>query len=116
MGDTDGRSSRLLRGVLDACLLAIVEAEDRYGYELTSALHAAGLDTVSDGSIYPLLTRLEKRGLLSSYRRPAASGPPRRYYQITPKGRSELATAVSIWQQVATGVDAVLGRHRDEGK
>ena len=110
------RGSRLLRGILDACLLALVLERDRYGYELATALHEAGLPIVKEGSIYPLLSRLERRGLLESYRTPAAGGPPRRYYRITPDGQRELARAREVWSEVSTGVDAVIGRDDDRGR
>jgi PadR family transcriptional regulator, regulatory protein PadR len=109
VGD-EARSTRLLRGILDACLLALVVEQDRYGYELTSALHEAGLPLVKEGSIYPLLARLERRGWLDSYRVPAPGAPPRRYYRITSSGRRELAAAQAVWTEVATGVDAVFAR------
>ncbi len=111
--DDDGRGSRLLRGILDACLLALVAERDRYGYELATALHEAGLPIVREGSIYPLLARLQKRGALDSYRVPAAAGPPRRYYRITDEGRRELAAAGQVWREVSAGVDAVMGRQAD---
>ena len=116
MSVDEARSSRLLRGILDACLLALVVERDRYGYELASALHQAGLPLVKEGSIYPLLSRLERRGLLESYRTPAAGGPPRRYYRITADGRAELAAARQVWHEVAAGVDAVIGRHERDGE
>ena len=116
MSVDEARSSRLLRGILDACLLALIDERDRYGYELASALHEAGLPLVKEGSIYPLLSRLERRGLLESYRTPAAGGPPRRYYRITADGRAELAAARQVWHEVATGVDAVIGRHERDGE
>ena len=104
------RGSLLLRGILDACLLSLVHEHDRYGYELATALREAGLPLVSDGTIYPLLSRLEKRGLLASYRVPAAGGPPRRYYRLTAKGEQELGRARTVWREVAGGLDAVLSR------
>ena len=107
------RGSLLLRGILDACLLSLVHEHDRYGYELATALREAGLPLVSDGSIYPLLSRLEKRGLLDSYRVPAAGGPPRRYYRLTARGGAELTRARAVWREVAGGVDAVLSRGDD---
>ena len=112
--DDDGRASRLLRGILDACLLALVSDRDRYGYELASALHDAGLLAVSEGSIYPLLSRLERRGLLESYRTPAAGGPPRPYYRITAAGEGELASARAVWREVSAGVDATIRRSERE--
>ena len=116
MSVDEARSSRLLRGILDACLLALIDERDRYGYELASALHEAGLPLVKEGSIYPLLSRLERRGLLESYRTPAAGGPPRRYYRITADGRAGLTAARHVWHEVATGVDAVIGRHEHGGE
>lgn len=111
----EARGSRLLRGILDACLLALVAERDRYGYELAQALRDAGLPIVKDGSIYPLLARLERRGALTSYRAPAAAGPPRRYYQVTDVGRAELQDAREVWAVVAGGVDALLDRAADQG-
>lgn len=110
--DPDDRNSRLLRGILDACLLALIGQRDRYGYELAAALHEAGLPIVKEGSIYPLLSRLGQRGLVDSYRAAGTAGPPRRYYRLTRAGRDELEAARQIWSQVARGVDAVLATDR----
>lgn len=111
----EARGSRLLRGILDACLLALVAERDRYGYELAQALRDAGLPIVKDGSIYPLLARLERRGALRSYRAPAVAGPPRRYYALTDTGRAELDDARAVWASLARGVDEVLGVAGNEG-
>ena len=62
MASSEGRRSQLLRGVLDLCLLAVVEEEPAYGYEMTKRLRARGLSIVGEGSIYPLLGRLGARG------------------------------------------------------
>ena len=107
-GEDGQRGSRLLRGILDACLLSLIRERDRYGYELAAALHEAGLPIVKEGSIYPLLSRLERRGLLESYRVPAAGGPPRRYYGITDEGVAELRAAREVWGRVSAGVEAIL--------
>lgn len=108
---TSERGSRLLRGILDACLLALVAERDRYGYEIAAAMRRAGLELVRDGTIYPLLSRLEHRGLLDSYIAPSTNGPKRRYYTVTVAGQEELATAVAIWNDVARGVSAILVGH-----
>lgn len=110
MEDAGQRGSLLLRGILDACLLALVGERDRYGYELATALREAGLPIVKDGTIYPLLARLERRGQLESYPVPAAGGPPRRYYRLTEAGADELVSARSVWRDVSGGVDAVLAQ------
>ncbi|MCL3860982.1 PadR family transcriptional regulator [Actinotalea sp. K2] len=108
--DTDGseRGSRILRGILDACLLSLVAERDRYGYELAAELRRAGLGIVRDGSIYPLVARLERRNLIEGYVVRTDRGQRRRYYRITAAGRTELDEARALWDQVAGGVHAVL--------
>ena len=76
MASTEGRRSQLLRGVLDLCLLAVMGDGPAYGYEMTKRLRARGLSIVGEGSIYPLLGRLERDGLVETVepgeqRRPA---------------------------------------------
>ena len=79
MATTERRSSQLLRGVLDLCLLAVVADEPAYGYEMTKRLRSRGLSIVGEGSIYPLLGRLERDGLVDTYRAASDGGPPRKY-------------------------------------
>ncbi len=101
-------SSQLLKGVLDMCLLALIGEEPSYGYEMVSKLQDRGLELVREGSIYPLLSRLQKRGLVTSYFVESSGGPPRKYYRIAPQGRSQLADWAVEWERVSTGVEAVL--------
>jgi len=97
-----------LRGVLDLCLLSVIDEEPAYGYEMTKRLRERGLPVVGEGSIYPLLGRLEKDGLVETYRAASNGGPPRKYYRASARGRSELAEGVSEWQATRDSVDAVL--------
>lgn len=102
------RRSLILRGVLDICLLALLDNEDPiYGYELTERLAARDL-LVSGGSSYPLLARLEKAGLVHSEQRPSPTGPPRKYYSLTDDGRTALDQGRGEWNTVATSVTALL--------
>jgi PadR family transcriptional regulator, regulatory protein PadR len=110
MVDGERRRTELLRGVLDLCLLAVMEDGPAYGYEMTKRLRARGLSIVGEGSIYPLLGRLEREGLVETYR--AASnggGPPRKYYRASSAGQVALATGVSEWRAARDALDAVLG-------
>lgn len=97
-----------MRGVLDLCLLSVIDEEPAYGYEMTKRLRERGLPVVGEGSIYPLLGRLEKDGLVETYRAASNGGPPRKYYRASPLGRSELAEGVNEWQATRDSVDAVL--------
>ncbi|MGW7439451.1 PadR family transcriptional regulator [Streptomyces sp. NPDC054849] len=105
----DQRRSQLLRGVLDLCLLSLIAERPRYGFEFAEALAGGGLQLVSDGSIYPLLARMERAGLISSYRAPSPSGgAPRKYYRLTEAGHTELSGGRADWQAFAGQVGRIL--------
>ena len=108
MVDSESRRSQLLRGVLDLCLLAVMEDGPAYGYEMTRRLRQRGLSIVGEGSIYPLLGRLEREGLVETYRAASDGGPPRKYYRPSPEGRRVLAAGVSEWRATRDALDAVL--------
>jgi PadR family transcriptional regulator, regulatory protein PadR len=105
----EGRRTQFLRGVLDLCLLAVMEEGPAYGYEMTKRLRARGLSIVGEGSIYPLLGRLEREGLVETHRAASDGGPPRKYYRPSHEGRRALAAGVSEWRAARDAVDAVLG-------
>jgi PadR family transcriptional regulator PadR len=109
MASDERRRSQLLRGVLDLCLLAVVEEEPAYGYEMTKRLRARGLSIVGEGSIYPLLGRLERDGLVETHRAASNGGPPRKYYRASRKGRRALAAGMAEWRAARDAVDGVLG-------
>jgi PadR family transcriptional regulator PadR len=102
------RRTELLRGVLDLCLLAVMEEGPAYGYEMTKRLRARGLSIVGEGSIYPLLGRLERDGLVETHRAASDGGPPRKYYRPSREGQRALAAGVSEWRAARDAVDAVL--------
>ena len=109
MAIDEGRRTQLLRGVLDLCLLAVMQDGPAYGYEMTKRLRARGLSMVGEGSIYPLLGRLERDGLVETYRSESNGGPPRKYYRPSIAGRRVLDDGVGEWRAVRAAVDAVLG-------
>ena len=108
MGDGERRRTELLRGVLDLCLLAVMQEGPAYGYEMTKRLRERGLSIVGEGSIYPLLGRLERQGLVETYRAASNGGPPRKYYRASRTGEVALAAGVSEWRTARDAVDAVL--------
>ena len=103
-----GRRTQLLRGVLDLCLLAVMGDGPAYGYEMTKRLGERGLSIVGEGSIYPLLGRLEREGLVATHRAASEGGPPRKYYRASSTGRRALAEGVRAWRDVRGEVDSVL--------
>jgi len=102
------RQTELLRGVLDLCLLAVMDEGPAYGYEMTKRLRERGLSAVGEGSIYPLLGRLEREGFVETYRAASKGGPPRKYYRPSSAGRIALGLGVSEWRAARVAIDAVL--------
>jgi PadR family transcriptional regulator PadR len=109
-----GHSSQLLKGVLDMCLLALIDREPSYGYEMVDKLQHNGLELVSEGSIYPLLSRLQKQGFIEGYFVESAGGPPRKYYRIADEGRHQLADWKQEWRRLSIGVEEVLNGDSSE--
>ncbi len=114
MAASEQRRTELLRGVLDLCLLAVMDEEPAYGYEMTRRLRARGLSAVGEGSIYPLLGRLERDGLVETHRAASNGGPPRKYYRASSSGQRALAAGAVQWREVRDAVDAVLDPVRPE--
>ena len=108
MGNGDARRSQLLRGVLDLCLLAVMAEGPAYGYEMTKRLKDRGVSIVGEGSIYPLLGRLERDDLVEPYRAASTGGPPRKYYRLSHRGRRALTDGVAEWVATRDAVDSLL--------
>lgn len=101
-------STQLLKGVLDLAVLAVVDQEDGYGYDVLRRLRAAGLDGVGDASVYGTLRRLYAAGALTSYVVPSEEGPHRKYYGITTAGRAQLKQQREDWLSFAGVVTRLL--------
>lgn len=108
VGTGSDRSSQLLKGVLDMCLLSIISEEPSYGYELVRKLAERDLDLVSEGAIYPVLSRLQRSGLVDGYLVASPAGPARKYYRITRRGRETLDRWLEDWRTLTTAVEHVL--------
>jgi PadR family transcriptional regulator, regulatory protein PadR len=111
MGNDPGLTE-LRRGVLGSCVLALLDAEPRFGLEIVRELGAAGGLLTSDGTVYPLLSRLRDAGLVTSEWRDPAGERARRYYFITESGRDQLKAFRAEWTDFAATVDAVLDPSR----
>lgn len=91
-------------------MLAVVRDEESYGFDIVRALTSTGELMTSEGTIYPLLSRLRRDHLVTTTWRESDAGPPRRYYRITDEGRQVLAVFASDWARFRDAVDDVLGR------
>lgn len=104
--------THLRRGALEYCVLALLAHEETYGLDLARTLTRDGALMGGEGTLYPLLARLRKAGLVETYWQESDSGPPRRYYGITPDGHVALATFKRAWGPFSAAVNsALLERH-----
>ncbi|OLF07343.1 PadR family transcriptional regulator [Actinophytocola xinjiangensis] len=101
--------SQLLKGVLDLAVLAVLDKEDGYGYDVVRRLRLAGLDGVGDASVYGTLRRLYNQGALTSYVVPSDEGPHRKYYGLNDAGRRRLAESGATWRGFAATMTDLLG-------
>ena len=102
-------TSQLLKGILEGCILKIISEKETYGYELYSSLAENGFEDLSEGTLYPLLIRLEKNRFLSAISRDSPLGPKRKYYSLTPLGEEELNSFRKSWAKISKSVNKVLG-------
>jgi PadR family transcriptional regulator PadR len=101
-------TTQLLKGVLDLAVLAALQADDGYGYDILRRLRAAGLEDVGDASVYGTLRRLFNAGFLNTYVVPSDEGPHRKYYALNAAGRAELERSGKVWQEFAATMDDLL--------
>ena len=107
----DGLVSQMRRGALEYCVMALIQQTPRYAFEMIEGLGETGMLT-TEGTLYPLLSRLRRDGLVKTEWRESVDGPPRRYYELTAEGRRALAGFRSEWTSFRAAVDGIL----QEGK
>ena len=100
--------SQLRGGVLEFCVLALLRDGERYSYELVRALGDADGLVTTEGTLYPMLGRLRREGVVDTTWRESPSGPPRRYYRITEEGRAMLHEWRGVWRQTRDFVDRFI--------
>jgi len=101
--------SQLRRGALEYCVLGLLSREERYGFDLVRRLGAMDGMVTGEGTLYPLLSRLQKDGrVATTWRDSDAGGPPRKYYAITAKGRRALDEFAAEWTRFRDTVDAIV--------
>jgi PadR family transcriptional regulator PadR len=101
------------RGVLELCVLALIADEPHYGYELATQLANLGKPLAApEGTLYPLLRRLQRDGLVAATWQESPDGPPRKYYHLTTAGEQLLHTQLMEWAELTSAVDEVTAPHR----
>lgn len=98
---------QLKRGALELCVLALLSGRDSYAYEIASRLaEAIGM---GEGTIYPLMRRLQNDGLVDTYLVESSSGPPRKYYRLTDAGKASFASQKAAWSSFSQAMQEILG-------
>jgi PadR family transcriptional regulator PadR len=100
-------TTQMRKGLLELCVLAALRGRRLYGYDIVKRLSAVGGLVMGEGTVYPILSRFKKDGLVETTLVESAEGPARKYYQLTPRGRQYLAKMLDAWAEVRDGIDRV---------
>ena len=100
--------TQLWKGTLEGCILTEIGKHATYGYNIVETLRRNGFDGLTEGTVYPLLLRLEKQGYLQSELHDSPMGPKRKYYALTESGRESAKEFAEAWKQMALAVGQIL--------
>jgi PadR family transcriptional regulator PadR len=100
-------TTQLRKGTLELCVLSALRDRRLYGYDIIKRLR--GLDglMIGEGTVYPILSRFHREGLVTTALVESNEGPARKYYELTSRGREELARMVAYWRSVRSGIDTL---------
>lgn len=105
--------TQLLKGVLEGCVLGIIRKGETYGYEILSVMEAAGFENLAEGTLYPVLTRLDKQGAIVCRKAKSPLGPIRKYYSITAEGEERYQEFRKNFKQMVINTENILA---EDGK
>lgn len=100
--------SQMRRGAIEFCVLALLQDADMYGFELTRKLSEMDSLVTSEGTVYPLLSRIREEGLVDTFWEESPQGPPRRYYRLTTDGKHALESFRVQWRSFRDAVDKLM--------
>lgn len=100
--------SQMLKGVLEGCILEIIRKQETYAYEISKQLKRYGFGEISEGTMYPIILRLQKSELVKATLQDSNSGPKRKYYHLTEKGVISLSEFKVNWQELDHAVNQLF--------
>jgi PadR family transcriptional regulator, regulatory protein PadR len=103
----DNWTTQLRKGILEVGVLAALRGRRLYGYEIVKTLGSIPGLVIGEGTVYPILSRFKREGLVTTTLVESAEGPARKYYELTPPGRKELARMLDAWRAVRDGIDSL---------
>ncbi len=106
--------SQMLKGTLEGCILKVISKKETYGYEISQMLNEYGFADISEGTIYPLLLRLEKNDFIKAKFRQSPVGPKRKYFKISPSGIKELKNFYDNWNELSNAVENLFENGEDD--
>lgn len=108
MAPDPDRRTQLLRGALDTCLLALLARRPTHAYDVVLQLEKQGLPGVGYGTVYPLMGRLRRQGLVTERIEPSPSGPPRKVFEVSPTGAQALTEWTQQWVDTTSAITGLL--------
>ena len=105
----DNWATQLRKGMLELCILNAIKGTSLYGYDIVRKLRDIKGLMISEGTIYPILSRLKREGFVHTTLKESSEGPARKYYELTKKGESILCEMNDYWQDIKTGTDSLKG-------
>jgi len=105
----DNWSTQLRKGMLELCILNSIKGKNLYGYDIVRTLREIPGLVISEGTIYPILSRLKREGFIQANIKESPEGPPRKYYELTDKGRLILSKMNDYWLDIKNGTDSLKG-------
>ncbi len=106
----DNRSTQLRKGMLELCVLNAMRNTSLYGYDIVRKLRGIKGLVISEGTIYPILSRLKREGFVQTTLKESTEGPARKYYELTSKGEKILSQMNNYWKDIKTGTDLLKGK------
>ncbi|MHC4791010.1 MAG: PadR family transcriptional regulator [Planctomycetota bacterium] len=108
----DNWSTQLRKGMLELCILNAIRGTSLYGYDIVRKLRNIRGLVISEGTIYPILSRLKREGFVRTTIKESTEGPARKYYELTAKGKKILSEMNGYWKDIKTGTDILKGEEK----
>ena len=102
-------TTQMRKGLLELCVLATLRGRRMYGYDIVKQLSVVDALVMGEGTVYPILSRFKKEGLVETTLAESPEGPARKYYQLTLRGRQYLGRMLGAWAEVRDGIDRISG-------
>ena len=100
--------AQVRKGLVEMCVMGILRQGEAYGYQILRALQNVRGLSITESTVYPILSRLTREGWLEVRVAASPSGPPRRYYRLTPSGRARVAEMIKYWRDIEESTSGLL--------